>query len=119
VAHTTAEVDPPIDGSVGSYALPRGLIVLLGAAAAVVALAGMRIASGILGPVFLALMLTITATPLSGWLRRKGAPAWVAITATVAAAYLVVIGLAAAVAVSVSQLVALLPTYADQFDAMR
>jgi predicted PurR-regulated permease PerM len=93
--------------------------VLLSVAAAVVALAGMRSAAGILGPVFLALMLTVTATPLSGWLRRKGAPAWVAVTATVATTYLIVIVLAAAVAVSLSKLVTLLPTYADQFDALR
>jgi AI-2 transport protein TqsA len=113
----------PPEGSLeeptGSYAFPRGLIVLLSAAAAVIALAGMRAAAGILGPVFLALMLTVTATPLSGWLRRKGAPAWAAVTATVAATYLIVIALAAAVAVSVTQLITLLPTYADQFDALR
>jgi len=93
--------------------------VLLSAAAAVVALAGMRAAAGILGPVFLALMLTVTASPLSDWLRRRGAPAWAAVTATVATTYFIVIALAAAVAVSVSQLVTLLPTYANQFDDLR
>jgi AI-2 transport protein TqsA len=119
VAHSTLDVDRSLEEPTGSYAMPRGLIVLLSAAAAVVALAGMRAAAGILGPVFLALMLTVTATPLSGWLRRRGAPAWVAVTATVVATYLIVISLAAAVAVSVSKLVALLPSYADQFDALR
>jgi predicted PurR-regulated permease PerM len=119
VAHSTLDVDRSLEKPTGSYAMPRGLIVLLSAAAAVVALAGMRAAAGILGPVFLALMLTVTATPLSGWLRRRGAPAWVAVTATVVATYLIVISLAAAVAVSVSKLVALLPSYADQFDALR
>jgi AI-2 transport protein TqsA len=79
----------------------------------------MRAAAGILGPVFLALMLTVTITPLSGWLRRRGAPAWVAVTATVAATYLVVIALGAAVAISISKLVGLLPSYTDQFDALR
>jgi AI-2 transport protein TqsA len=119
VAHSTVDPDPSTEDAAGSYAMPRGLIVLLSAAAAVVALAGMRIAAGILGPVFLALMLTVTATPLSDWLRRKGAPAWAAVTATVAATYLIVIGLAGAVAVSLSKLVTLLPTYADQFDDLR
>lgn len=119
MAHSTLDVNRSVEEPAGTYAMPRGLIVLLSAAAAVVALAGIWAAAGILGPVFLALMLTVTATPLSGWLRRRGAPAWVAVTATVAATFLIVISLAAAVAVSVSQLVALLPSYADQFDALR
>jgi AI-2 transport protein TqsA len=119
VARSKPDVDQSIEGPTGSYALPRGVIVLLSAAAAVIALGGMRAAAGILGPVFLALMLTVTAMPLSGWLRRLGAPAWIAVSATVAATYLIVIFMAVAVAVSVSRLVDLLPTYADQFDDLR
>src|SRR3954452_16180750 len=83
VAQSTVDRDPSTGEPSGPYAMPRGLIVLLSAAAAVVALGGLRVAAGLLGPVFLALMLTVTATPLNGWLRRKGAPAWAAVTATV------------------------------------
>jgi AI-2 transport protein TqsA len=119
MVHSAVDLDPSTSGPTGSYAMPRGLIVLLTVAAAVVALVGMRAAAGILGPVFLALMLTVTVTPLTGWLRRHGAPAWLAVTATIATTYLIVIALGAAVAISISKLVALLPSYADQFDTLR
>jgi predicted PurR-regulated permease PerM len=47
-----------------ALALPRGLVVLLGMAGVVVAVAGLRSASGIVGPAFLALMIAITIHPL-------------------------------------------------------
>jgi AI-2 transport protein TqsA len=99
--------------------MPRGLTVLLGTAAAVVAVAGIRGIAGILGPVFLALMLTVTIAPLTVWLRRRGAPAWAAVTASVVVAYLILLALGGAVAVSVSRLVGLLPSYAKQFDTLQ
>ena len=40
-------------------ALPRGLLILLGLAAGVVSIAGIRSASGLIGPIFLALVLTV------------------------------------------------------------
>ncbi|MFD4292982.1 AI-2E family transporter [Rhodococcus sp. NPDC058505] len=93
---------------------PRGLIVLLGAAGAVVAIAGIRAFSGIIGPVFLALMLVVAVQPLGDWLQRKGAPTWVAVLATLASVYAVLLGLIGALAVSVAQLATLLPEYADK-----
>ena len=45
------------------YGLPRGLIIILGLAAGVVVAAGMRAIPGIIGPVFMALVLTITVEP--------------------------------------------------------
>src|SRR3954447_2320337 len=103
----------------GSDGMPRGLTVLLGTAAAVVAVAGIRGAAGILGPVFLALMLTVTIAPLTEWLRRRGTPAWAAVTVAVAVAYLILVGLGGAVAISISRLVGLLPSYATQFASLR
>ncbi|MBA2508548.1 MAG: AI-2E family transporter, partial [Nocardioidaceae bacterium] len=41
------------------WPLPRGLMILLGAAALVITVAGIRSAAGIIGPTFLALVLTI------------------------------------------------------------
>jgi AI-2 transport protein TqsA len=99
--------------------MPRGLTVLLGTAATVIAVAGMQGIAGILGPAFLALMLTVTIAPLSVWLRRRGAPAWAAVTASVAVAYLILLALGGAVAISVSRLVGLLPSYAKQFDNLQ
>jgi predicted PurR-regulated permease PerM len=54
-----------------SWLLPRGLIVLLGLTGLVVTVTGIRAFSGIVGPVFLALMLTVAVHPLREWLRRR------------------------------------------------
>jgi AI-2 transport protein TqsA len=106
-------------GGSGTEALPRGVIVLLGLAGAVVAVAGLRSVSDLLAPVFLALMLTVTASPLGTWLRRHGAPAWAAALALMATVYLVLFGLGAAVVVSASRLVELMPQYQSQFAQLR
>lgn len=108
----TAEV--PVRPSTQQLPWPRGLIVLLGMAGAVVAVAGVRAFSGIVGPVFLALMLVVAVQPLGDRLQRAGAPKWVAVLSTLTAVYLVLLGLIAALAVSVAQLATLLPEYADK-----
>lgn len=97
---------------------PRGLMVLLAVAGGVVAIAGVRGFSGILGPVFLALMLVVAVQPLGDWLQRKGAPKWIAVLATLASVYFVLLGLIAALAVSVAQLATLLPQYTDKADEL-
>jgi predicted PurR-regulated permease PerM len=102
-----------------AFALPRGVIVLLGLAGAVVAVAGLQSIAGILGPVFLALMLTVTASPLSTALRRHGAPVWAAAAALVATVYLVLFGLGSALMLSVARLVSLMPQYQSQFTQLR
>jgi predicted PurR-regulated permease PerM len=92
------------------------VVVLVGLAATVVAVAGMKEIASILGPVILALVLTIAIYPLQTWLRRKGFPAWLAIVITLAVIYLFLLGLLAAMVVSVAQLATLLPSYQDQFN---
>jgi predicted PurR-regulated permease PerM len=99
--------------------LPRGLIVLLGLAGAVVAVAGLRVFAEVLAPVFLALMLTVTASPLSTWLIRRGAPAWLAATALVVTVYVVLLALAAALTASIARLVGLMPQYQSQLADLR
>ena len=101
----------PRDG----YGLPRGLIIILGLAAGVVVAGGIHAIPNILGPVFLALVLTITVDPLRAYLIRKGAPRWLATLAVVIGVYAIVIGLFAAAIVGIAQLASLLPQYADQF----
>ncbi|MFI6428832.1 AI-2E family transporter [Rhodococcus oryzae] len=98
--------------------LPRGLIVLLGLAGAVVAIAGTKAFAGIIGPVFLALMLVVGVQPLGDWLQRKGAPKWVAVISTLTAVYLILLGLVAALVVSIAQLATLLPQYTDKADEL-
>jgi predicted PurR-regulated permease PerM len=80
--------------------------------------AGLRGAAGILGPVFLALMVTIAVHPMLGWARRRGIPGWLAVVATLATVYVGLLALAGSLAVSVARLATLLPTYGDQANAL-
>lgn len=105
-------------GLVPIWSLPRGVIVLLGSAALIVTVAGLKAFADILGPVMLALMLTVAVHPLPDWLRRKGLPNSLAVLAAIVAVYAVLVVLLVAVVVSVAQLSELLPTYADQFDEL-
>ncbi|WP_084987783.1 AI-2E family transporter [Prescottella equi] len=98
------------------WAIPRGLIVLLAGAGAVVSIAGIKVFAGILGPVFLALMLTVAVQPIQSWMQRRGLPAWIGMITTVLVVYLILIGLIAALAVSAAQLATQLPQYPDTVD---
>ncbi|GGL19934.1 AI-2E family transporter [Nocardia jinanensis] len=100
------------------WAIPRGLIVLLVAAATVVAITGAKAFSGVLGPVFLALMFAIAAQPIQTRIQRRGRPAWVGMIAALAVVYLVLLGLVAAMALSAAQLATALPDYSDQFSSL-
>jgi predicted PurR-regulated permease PerM len=95
--------------------LPRPVVILLGSAAAVVTFAGLRAIEDILAPALLALILTIAVHPLGPWLRRKGWPGWAATTALITTTYLIILGLAVALVISVARFAALLPTYKQQF----
>jgi AI-2 transport protein TqsA len=96
-------------------ALPRGLIIVLAVAGIVVVAAGMRAIPGILGPVFLALVLTILVDPIRGLLIRHHAPRWLASIAAFLAGLLIVLGLVAATVLGIIQLVRLIPEYADDW----
>jgi predicted PurR-regulated permease PerM len=109
----------PMNSGSGGNGLPRGMIVLLSMAGVVIAVAGIRSVSDILGPVFLALMLTVTASPLSSWLRRRRAPVWVAGTALVVTVYLVLFGLGSALVLALARLIDLMPQYQSQFAQLR
>jgi len=94
------------------------VIVLLGLAAAVVTVAGMRAFADILGPTLLALMLTIAVNPVTGWFRRMRAPTWLGVTSALLAVYAILLSLGAALAISIARRAALGPTYHDQFDRL-
>ena len=109
-----AQLPPhPKDG----YGLPRGLIIILGLAAGVVVAAGIHSIPNILGPVFMAVVLVVTVDPIRSGLIRKGAPKWLATLAVILGIYAIVIGLFAAAIIGIAQLAALMPQYADQFQA--
>jgi AI-2 transport protein TqsA len=100
-------------------AVPRGVILLLGMAGAVVTIGGMRAVSELLGPLFLALMLTIAVSPVADRLRTLGAPTWLSVLATLTSAYLVLVVLIGALLVSLSRLVELMPSYQSQLSTLR
>lgn len=69
----------------------------------------------IVAPVLLALVLVIAVHPLTGILRRRGLPMWLATTITVLAVLGLILGLAAAIALSIARLATILPEYQDDF----
>jgi len=95
--------------------LPHAVTVLLGVAATVVTVAGMRSFSGTLGTAFLALVLVISVHPVRGWLTRKGWPGWVGSLVAILLVLAVLVGFVASLAYAVAQLITLLPQYSDEF----
>nr|WP_225978247.1 AI-2E family transporter [Gandjariella thermophila] len=99
-------------------ALPRGLVVLLGLAALVVVVAGMKGIAWLAGPTFLALVIVIAIAPVRAWLRRHGLPAWLSTLALVVLVYAVIIMLGLVLMVSVARLATVLPQYAGRATAL-
>ncbi|MFF2088158.1 AI-2E family transporter [Nocardia sp. NPDC058176] len=99
-----------------AWSIPRGLIVLLSVAAAVVAIAGMKSFAAVIGPLFLALMLTVAVQPVQGWAQRRGWPAWLGMLTALTSVLLILVALVGALALSTYQLASQLPEYADKLD---
>ncbi|GJF03096.1 AI-2E family transporter [Pseudonocardia sp. D17] len=108
----SAETDGRSLGS--GVVLPRGLVVLLGVAAIVIAAAGARSIAWLIGPVFLALVLVIALAPVHGRLRNRGWPGWAATLVLALSVYAVVVSIALGIIVSIGQLATTLPQYAAQ-----
>ena len=89
--------------------------MLVSAAALVIVLAGTRAASGIVGPLVLALALTMLLHPLRSRLEGR-VPTWLASVIVLLGAYLLIVVLTLALVVSVGQLASLIPTYATELD---
>ena len=90
------------------------MTLLFGVAALTIALAGARSIADIIGPVFLALVLTVTLHPIRIWLEGHGVRQVVASIIMLVASYALLILLTLALMVSVAQLAALVPEYTDQ-----
>ncbi len=99
-----------------STALPRGLNVLLTAAAAMIVIAGLRSFASSIGPLFLALVVVVVVSPVYRWLRRVGAPPAVATAGLAATAFGVLVAMMIALVWTGTQLVTLLTSekYTDQ-----
>jgi predicted PurR-regulated permease PerM len=100
------------------WLMPRGLIVVLGVTGLLVSVLALQQFTSILPPILLALILVIGVHPLTGALRRRGAPMWLAVTGTLITLVVLILGLAASMALSVAQLATILPEYEDSFTAL-
>ena len=94
------------------YRLPRALTLLLGGAAAMIVIAGLRELSFLLGPIFLALVIVLLVHPLHDRILRRRIPRTVALLLLLLAIYGVIIVLAAILAYSIARLASILPDYA-------
>ncbi|TFV65524.1 UNVERIFIED_ORG: AI-2E family transporter [Bacillus sp. AZ43] len=94
--------------------IPRWLLLLVGLAAATVAVAGLRAVAWLVAPVLLALVVVVALAPVQSWLLRVGVPRWVATTVLLLLVWSVLLGFATLLVVSVGQFAALLPDYADR-----
>lgn len=92
----------------------RAGALLMGAASLIIVLAGLRAISDIVGPVFLALVITITLHPIRQRLETWRLPGWATSTMMLLIAYLELVLLALALFLSASQLATLIPQYTEQ-----
>jgi predicted PurR-regulated permease PerM len=94
--------------------LPRALVILIGAAAAVVVVAGVQATAWLIGPAFMALIVVIAVAPVQGWLLRRGWPGWATTLVVVLLVYAILLGLALGIIVSLARLGTELPQYASK-----
>ncbi|MFL6152605.1 MAG: AI-2E family transporter [Ornithinibacter sp.] len=116
------EVDPdptasaePVPDVPRRPGLPRLAMVAIVGGSLVLVLAGARETAGIIGPAFLALVLTITVHPVRRALVRRNVPEWVVALAVVLSVYFLLFSVSIALVVSAGRLAALLPQYEDEF----
>ena len=98
--------------------IPRWLLLLVGAAAATVAVAGLRAIAWLVAPVFLALVVVIALTPVQRGLRRIGAPRWLATAVLLVLVWGVLLSFVGLLVLSVAQMAALLPHYSGQAEVL-
>lgn len=94
--------------SAPTASFPRGYHVLVTAAASMIVVGGMRAFSNSIGPVFLALIIVVVASPVHGAMRRRGAPPLVAMLGLTAVAFGILLAILAALVWSTAELVGLL-----------
>jgi predicted PurR-regulated permease PerM len=92
--------------------------LLVGLAAVVLIITGIRAASGLLGQILLALMLTVAVLPAGQWALRKGWPRWAAGLFTVLCGFSILVVVVGGVAISIVQLVATLPNYSARAESV-
>lgn len=99
-------------------AIPRGLLLMVGIAATLGAALGLRAFSAVVGPLFLAVVLSIIVHPLRRLSGRFGLPAWVGMILSLIAVYCIVAGLVVVLLLAGAQLAGLLEESAPEFQAL-
>ncbi|HEY9737013.1 MAG TPA: AI-2E family transporter, partial [Trichocoleus sp.] len=89
---------------------------LVAAASLIILVAGLKAASGLLGPILMALFIVLSVAPVVEWLRRKRVPTWLAHTLVVIGVVLLGLSLILFLALSVTQFSAALPTYRSELE---
>ena len=112
-----ATTDAPTGAGAGRAGLAHGTRVLLTVAAAVVAFGGVWLARDVLAPAAVAAVVVIISHPVRFPLERRGWPRWLATTAVIVVAYLILAVLAVLLVFASAQFVAMLPDYADELQA--
>jgi len=97
-------------------ALPRALVILIGAAATVVVVAGIQATAWLIGPAFMALIVVIAVAPVHGWLGRHGWPGWATTLVLILLVYGILLALALGIIISLARLGTELPQYASKAD---
>src|SRR5690606_38502070 len=93
--------------------LPRAFVILVGAAATGVVVAGVQAVAWLIGPAFMALIVVSAVAPAQGWLRRHNWPGWATTLVLVLLVYAILIALAIGIIFSVARLATALPKYAS------
>ena len=88
-----------------------------GTAAVVIILAGMKIASSFIAPILVGVFFAILIVPIYAWLRRRGAPAALAMLAIVAGVLVLGTALYLFFSAAAGQLLGTLATYQEQIAA--
>ena len=101
-----------------SRVLPLWLTVVLGVAGTFAALWGLHAGAPLLGPVFLAFVLTVVAHPLVGAMVRRGMRRAFAVAIAVLVVDGGLIAFALALALSFGQLATVLPEYSDEWQEL-
>jgi predicted PurR-regulated permease PerM len=116
----TRTTGAPLPDGVGPQrgGLPRALVILVGAAAVVVVIAGVKAIAWLIAPAFMALIIVIAVAPVQGWLRRRGWPGWLTTLVLVVVVYGILLFLALGIIVSVARLATILPQYASKADSL-
>ncbi|GAA2182164.1 AI-2E family transporter [Brooklawnia cerclae] len=92
--------------------------IVIGVAGTLVALIAMRQFADLIGPLFLALNLMITAYPVHTWLVRKGTPSWLSAVAVALTVFAVLIAMVVGFIWAVNEMVGLLTDYGDEFNKL-